>query len=134
MSSDDDIAQLEAQLQRAHVLKAEHKATVEPKVVEDHCPAEEKAAAEVKAEVCQIAEERVVVAAAVRRQAVLEAEAKCKAEVEETGSEQGGGLWLKQKERVEGKQVMCDRCATWGAECQVSLIYFLLYFLLMMCR
>ena len=46
MLSDDDIAQLEAQLQRACVLKAEHKATVEQKAAEEHHLMEEKAAVE----------------------------------------------------------------------------------------
>ena len=46
MLSDDEVTQLEAQLQRAHVLKMERKATAECKVVEEHCLAEEKVAAE----------------------------------------------------------------------------------------
>ena len=134
MSSNDNTAQLEAQLQRACVLKVESKATAEHKVVEDCYLAEEKVAAEVEAEVHWIAEERVVAAAAARWQAILDAEAKCKAEVEEMGMEQGGGSLSKQKERAEGKQIMCDHCAMWGADCQVSLICFLLCFLLTMCR
>ena len=58
--------------------------------------------------------------AAVRWQAILEVEAEWKAEVEETRTEQGGRLLLKQKERAEGKQVVCNHCATWGAKCEVS--------------
>ena len=57
---------------------------------------------------------------AARWQAVLDVEAKWKAEAEETGTELGGGLPLKQKERAEGEQVICDCCVTWGAKCQVS--------------
>ena len=71
-------------------------------------------------ETCQIVEERVAVAAVVRWQAILDVEAKWKAEEEEMGTEQGGRFTLKQKERAEGKQVTCDCCVTWGAECQVS--------------
>ena len=64
--------------------------------------------------------ERVTVAAVARRQAILDGEAKWKAEVEEMGMEQGGRLPLKQKEGAEGELIMCDHCAMWGTEYQVS--------------
>ena len=47
-------------------------------------------------------------------------EAKRKAEAEEVGMEQGSASLSKQKERAEGELIMCDHCATWGAECLVS--------------
>ena len=53
-------------------------------------------------EACWITEEKVVVAAVARRQAVLDVEAKWKAEVEEAGMERGRRLPSKQKERAEG--------------------------------
>ena len=46
MLSDDEVTQLEAQLQRAHVLKVERKAAVECKAVEEHCLAKEKVVVE----------------------------------------------------------------------------------------
>ena len=80
-------------------------------VVERHL-AEEKVAAEVEegqraeeAKACQIAEERVVAAAVARQQAVLDVDAKQKAEAKETGMEKGGGSPSRQKERAEGEQV-----------------------------
>ena len=63
-------------------------------------------------------------AAVVRQQAILDVEAKQKAELEETGMEPGGRLLLKQKERAEGKQVICNCCMMWGAECQVRGFYY----------
>ena len=57
MSSNDGITQLEAQLQRACVLKVERKATAEHKVAEEYCLAEEKAAA---VEECHLTEEKEV--------------------------------------------------------------------------
>ena len=83
---------------------------MEEKVVAE---AEERRRA-AEAEACRIAEERGEVAAAVRRQAVLDMEAKWKAEAEEAGMEQGSGSLLKQKERAEGEPAMCDCCVTWG--------------------
>ena len=59
-------------------------------------------------------------AAAARQQAILDVKAKWKAEVEETGMEQGGRSPSKQKERAEGKQVACNHCTMQGAECQMS--------------
>ena len=46
MSSDDEVTQLEAQLQRAHILKAERKVAAEHKVVEERHLAEEKVVVE----------------------------------------------------------------------------------------
>ena len=46
MSSDDDIAELEAWLQRAYILKVECKAAAERKAAEDCCLTEEKVAVE----------------------------------------------------------------------------------------
>ena len=50
----------------------------------------------------------------------MDMEVKQKAEVEEVGMEQGGGLPSKREERAEGEPIMCDHCAMWGAKCQVS--------------
>ena len=96
MSSDDKVAQLEAQLQKAKANRAAWKAA-EKVVVEAKQVTEEKAGAEAKqvakekvaeAEACQIMEEKAMVAAvAVRRQAVLDAEARCQAEAEEAVAE-----------------------------------------------
>ena len=62
----------------------------------------------------------MAVVAVARQQAILDAEAKWKAKAEEMEIEQGGGLLLKQKEREEGKPIVCDHCMMWGAKCQVS--------------
>ena len=87
--------------------------------------AEEKVVAEVEecrrvaeAEACQIMEEKVVVA--VRQQAILDVEARRKAEAEEAVADLDDRLLSKQKERVEGEPVVCDHCAMRGVECQVS--------------
>ena len=92
MSSSDEVTQLEAQLQR--VADAEAR-----RIVEDWVE---------------------VAAAAARQQAILDTEAKRKAEAEGVGMEQGSGLPLKWKERAEGKPIVCNCCVMWGAKCQVS--------------
>ena len=61
-----------------------------------------------------------------RWRAILEAEEKCKAKVEqwveETESGQDCRSPLKQKGQVEGEQVACNCCVMWGFKCQVSQI------------
>ena len=124
MSSDDKVTQLEAQLQKAKADRAARKAA-EKVAAEAKQVTEEKAAAEAKehwraveAKACWIAEEKAMAAVAVvRRQAILDAEARCQAETEEVVAEPDGRSLSKQKERAEGEQVMCNRCVTWGAEC-----------------
>ena len=69
----------------------------------------------VKAEVHQVMEKLVAVAAARCRAVLATAET-----VVEVGTEQGGGLPLKQKMGAEGKQLVCDCCATRGFNCQVN--------------
>ena len=71
-----------------------------------------------EAEARRIVEEKVTVAA--RWQAILDAEARRQAEVEEAVAEPDGGSPSKQKERAEGEPVVCNRCVTQGAKCQVS--------------
>ena len=77
MLSDDHITHLEAQLHRAHELKAEHKAIVEHHLTEEKAvtEAEEQQRVE-EAKACQIMEERVAAAVAARWQAILHVEAK----------------------------------------------------------
>ena len=64
-----------------------------------------------------------------RWRSILEDEARHKAEVEtaveEAEIEQGSRLLLKQKGQVEGEQLACDCCMTWGFECWVSRVVFL---------
>ena len=150
MSSNDEVTQLEAQLQKVKADKATWKAAEEQQVaaekvaIEARRVAKEKVAAEVRQveeewrrvelEECQkvmaaakaqaveaeaqwLAEEKLVAAAAVRHKAVL---AMAETAAEEVGMESDGGLLLKQKGWVEGEQMVCDRCAIWGFECQVS--------------
>ena len=62
-----------------------------------------------------VAEEKLVVA---RWRAMLEDEARCKAEVEEL--EKGGRLLLKWRGQVEGKWLVCNCCMTQGFKCQLS--------------
>ena len=81
----------------------------------------------VVAEAWWITEEKMV---AVRQKAILDAEAKYKAE-----AKQGSRLPLKQKGWVESKWLACDHCVTRGFDCQVGNIYiFLFEFLLIVNR
>ena len=160
MSSDDEVAKLEAQLQKAKAKRAAQKAAEEQQIAKEKAAAEAKRIAEEKVatEAKRIAEEKA--AAAARqveewRRAELEeqqremamakareeakgcwiakglvaAVAKCKAflaaaetVVEEAEMEQAIGLSAKQKGRAEGERLACDRCATRGFDCQVSLV------------
>ena len=122
-ASDDKVAQLEAQLQKAKAERAAWTA-VEKAAAEAKRVAEMKAAAEVEErrkaaelEARWVAEEKAAVA---RRKAVLAAEARRQGEAEQAAAEPGGGLLSKQKERAEGELVVCNHCAARGAECQVS--------------
>ena len=122
-SSNDEVAQLEAQLQKAKAERAAWKA-VEKAAAEAKRVAEMKAAAEVEErrkaaelEARWVAEEKAAVA---RHKAVLAAEPRRQGEAEQAAAEPGGGSPSKQKERAEGEPAACDRCAAWGAECQVS--------------
>ena len=64
-----------------------------------------------EAEAHWIAEENVVAAAAAaRHRAVLAM----------TETEQDRGALSKQKGQAKGKQMVCNHCATWGFDCQVS--------------
>ena len=136
MSSDDEVAKLEAQLQKPKAERAVWKAAEERQI------AKERAAAEVK----RIAKEKAAVEARQveeRRRAELEerwravatvkaweeaegrqiveglvaaAAAKCKAvlAVAGTAAEQAIGLPAKQKGRAEGDWLACDHCADMG--------------------
>ena len=144
MSSSDEVAQLEAQLQKVKAEKAACKATEKAAVEAKRIP-EEKAAAEVK----RVAEEKAAMKRVEeQRQAELEerwrlmAAAKAWAEVEglearaaarrkatlaaaETAAEEAEmeevvGSPAKQKGRAKGERLACDRCMTWGFDCQVS--------------
>ena len=83
-------------------------------------------------EIHWITEEKVAAAVVVRQRVVLEAEAKYKAEwwVEEMELGQDSRLLVKWKGQVEGEQVACDHCMTWGSECQVCWFFLCLDFLL----
>ena len=145
--SDDEVAQLEARLQKVKAEKAARKA-VEKAAAEAKRIAEEKAAAEAKraeerrrveleeqrqavaaakareeAEGRQIAEE-LVAAAAAKRKAIL---ATAETVAEEAETEQAVGMPAKQKGRAEGERLACDHCATRGFDCQVSPIYIYIY-------
>ena len=78
------------------------------------CSGGRRTAEAVEIEAHWIEEERVMAAA--RHQAILDAEARCKAEAKEVAAEPEGGSPSKQKERAEGELVICNRCATRGAD------------------
>ena len=136
-SSDDEVAQLEAQLQKARAKKAAWKAVEAKRVAEEkavaevRCVEEEQRRVELQerwstmavvkvwteeAEEHWVAEEEL---AAARRRVIL---AMAETAVEETGTEQDGRSPSKQKGWVEGKQLVCDCCVMQGFNCQVNRI------------
>ena len=75
-----------------------------------------KAQAE-EAEANWITEEKIAAAAGGRCRAVL---AMMETAPEEAQMEQDGRSPLKQRGGAEGEQRVCNHCAMWGCDCQVS--------------
>ena len=78
--------------------------------MEEHCLTKEKAAVEVEerwraeeAEACWFAGERAAVAVVARQQAILDMEAKQRAEAEEMCMEQGGGITIEAEGEGRGQ-------------------------------